>query len=585
MKKIKSILFIISFLIVTSSCDPFEVFERTPLDKISDAQVWQQEGLLNAYIYDLYARFPFYPFPVWNQNVYTDLATLRQSSTNQNTATTGGMSRSAEVLGYWNYSYIRDLNFFIEKIADAPLNEDVKNHMEGQVRAIRAIVYFEKQKRYGGVPLVDVVLDPFVTTDEKYLKRSTEEQIADFIDNELTKAIELLKTDHTKKGLINRWTAYGYKARANLWAASIAKYGTVQIDGLIGIPLNRANEFYQKAADAANTIIQSGRYELYNAIPDKAENYRSLFLTDSNSEIIFERLYDGVTIYHSASFDNAPERFSSGQGATNNPFLEFLYGFENIDGSTDQPEIGVDHLYVDGIDLWKNKDPRLRATVFLQGETYAGYTIEAYEGLDPSLQPDPGSIISDHKVWYQGTRATGLDSRFGSSTGFRTSSGFLLRKYLEDEPLIDRTAGKVSWKVMRLAEMYLTLAEAEFELGNLNEAAEALNATRERAGISLVNEGNITLAHIRTERKNELAFEGFRWWDLRRWRTAEDILHRDAPFQGLRTILHFESGKFYFLPMNAEVFTRVFRPEHVYNPILVSRIQNNPLLIENPGYN
>jgi len=108
--------------------------------------------------------------------------------------------------------------------------------------------------------------------------------------------------------------------------------------------------------------------------------------------------------------------------------------------------------------------------------------------------------------------------------------------------------------------------------------------TRERAGISLVDETTITLDHIRKERSVEFAWEGFRWWDLRRWRTAESILQRDIPVQGLRIILHYETGKFYFLPLDAESYTRIFKPEHYYNPITEQRIENNHNLVENPLY-
>lgn len=584
MKKIISIIFILPALIVISSCDPFDVFDREPLDKISDSQVWEEESLLDAYIMNLYSRFPFESFPF---GIFRDADKANQNYETYNRPSTiqaGGMSRTSESHGYWDYSYIRDLNVFIEKIVDSPIAGETKRHMEGQVRVMRAVVYFEKQKRYGGVPLVDVVLDPLGDLDEKFLVRSKEEEIADFIDSELTKAIELLNTEHSRKGMINRWTAYAYKARANLWSASIAKYGTLQINGLVGIPAGRANEFFQKAADAARTVIQSGRYELYDQIADKSENYRNLFIDDGNSEVIFERIFDGFNIGENYHNYIASRRFAATRGPHVSPFLDFLYGYENIDGTTDQPQFGPEHLYSDGIELWKNKDPRLRATVFLQGESYLGQTMQTYEGLDLSSQPDPDAIISGYDYYHNGIVAAGIDSRMRPDIGFRTCTGFLVRKYLVEKDKVPENSGSVNWKAIRLGEMYLTLAEAEYEMDNLESASEALNATRERAGISLVDAGSITLDHVRNERKYELAFEGFRWWDLRRWRITESVFNRDTPFQGLRGILHYESGEYYFLPMDGEGFTRIFRPEHYYNPIRDTRIENNNYLIENPGY-
>src|SRR5690606_38105480 len=126
------------------------------------------------------------------------------------------------------------------------------------------------------------------------------------------------------------------------------------------------------------------------------------------------------------------------------------------------------------------------------------------------------------------------------------------------------------------------IAEAELEMGNRQAAATALNETRERAGISLVDANSITLNHVRTERKSELAYEVHRYWDLRRWRIAEQVLNHH--FQGLRPILHYETGKSYYLPLNAESSSMIFSPEHYYNPITNNSINNNPDLVENPLY-
>lgn len=575
----KFLISLMPILFVLGSCE--DIFERTPLDKISDSDVWKQESLMRAYLTDIYARLPWQSYDLTDR--YTDFGTERFG--NYTNITQGTVSRTSEGMAFWNYSIIRDMNVFLEKMVDSPVSEQAKKQMEGEVRTMRAWVYFEKQKRYGGVPLVDVVLDPFSEIDEKYSKRATEEAIADFIDSELSTAIDLLESAHTSLGRINKWVAYAFKARANLWSASIAKYSSVQINGVVGIPASRANEFYRKAADAADAVIKSGRYSLYNKIPDRTENFYRLFFEDNdNPEVIFARLFDGVNVGHAYTQNNVATRYSSGQGSSLHPTLDLCLLYENIDGSLEQPEIGPDHLYEDGLDLFSNKDPRLRATVFFQGEEFRGDIIRTYDGLDPNPVPNPGSILADWTYSYEGIPSVGADSRLQQSHN-RTQSGFLTRKYIRDfGAIFESNIDVVSWKYFRLAEMYLTIAEAEFEMENLQPAVIALNATRERAGISLVDETTITLDHIRRERSVEFAWEGFRWWDLRRWRAAESVLQTEIPVQGLRTILHYETGKFYFLPLAAETYTRVFRPEHYYNPITEARRENNPDLVENPIY-
>ncbi len=578
MKKLTKYLITGSMIIVIGSCT--DVLNQDPIDRVSDSDVWQQEELIEGYVADLYLRFPFNGHST-TMIKSTYEATGNVNDQNQWDFTTGGMSSTSESQGFWDYNFIRDINVFLNEIDDSPIFERTRNRLEGEVRALRAMVYFEKQKRYGGVPLVDEVIDPFEEIPERFLVRSPEEQIADFIDQELQAAIELMEENHTPKGRINRWTAHAVKARANLWAASIANFGTVE--GEVGIPDNRANEFYEKAADAASAVIESGRYELYDEFTDRKENYYNLFLDQSNSEVIFERVYDGVNIGHSFNNSSPPTRFSDGHGAVVNPLLERLLMYENIDGSDDQPEFGPDHLYVDGIEPWANKDPRLHASVLFQGDEAWGTTIQSYEGLDPSPVPNPDAIISDHSAQYEGVETVGIDSRrYLNETN--TSSGFYNRKYVHDTPLISPGRDDTNWIEYRLGEMYLILAEAEYELGNLGSAATALNATRERAGISLVDANSITQERVRLERLNELAQENHAWWDHRRWRNAIDYLDRTEPLSGLRTILHYETGQFYFLDLEAEVFTRQFREEHYYHPILESRIENQPQLTQNPGY-
>ncbi|MEX2232911.1 MAG: RagB/SusD family nutrient uptake outer membrane protein [Cyclobacteriaceae bacterium] len=326
------------------------------------------------------------------------------------------------------------------------------------------------------------------------------------------------------------------------------------------------------------------QYSLYNALPaDKIENYRKIFVTENNSEIIFEKPYDGVNVTHSWDAWQGPNQWAV-RGGTGNPMLDFILGYENIDGSATQPVFGPGQLYNNGAEPFANKDPRLFATVFFQGDSWASGTVLTYEGIDPSVTPNPASVIRNPNSTHQGVPATGLDSRSQTKDDFSTNSGFIIKKYIDDTATkIPENQSKSNWIVFRLAEMYLTKAEAEFEMGNLTDAVTALNMTRSRAGISQVDESTITLDKVRTERRSELGFEGdHRYWDLRRWRTGQSVLSKR--FQGLQIIFHYESGQYYFIPFDCESFTRVFRPEHYYNPITNARIDNNPDLVENPLY-
>lgn len=578
MKSIKYLL--VLCIIAFQGCND-DVLDRAPLDKISEDNVWKDEVLMKAYVTNLYSRLPLFAFDRGRWSTWTDEAT--GSTGNASNITQGTVSKGSEGNPYWEYGYVRDINVFLEKVASAPVPEESKKQMEGEVRFIRALVYFEMMKRYGGVPLVDAVIDPFAEIDKKYTTRATEEAIANFIDSDLTTAIGLLSDDPAPKGRINKWTALALQARAMLWVASIAKFGSVQLDGLVGIPANKADSYYQKAIAAADAVIGSGNYSLYNEVADKAENYRMIFVDEENDEVIFEKPFDGVNIVHSWDAWEGPNQWAV-RGGTDDPTLDFILRYENADGSTDQPLFGTNYLYDDGAAPFAKKDPRLFATVFFQGDPWQSGTVQTYEGIDPSATPDPGAVIRNPNAAYQNVPAVGLDSRSLTKDDFSTNSGFHIKKYLDDsESKIPENQSNKNWIEFRLAEMYLITAEAQFELGNLPEAVTALNKTRERAGISLLDEATITRDKVRTERTSELAFEGgFRYWDLRRWRTAENVLNKRL--QGLQIIFHYESGKYYFIPFNCETFTRVFKPEQYYNPITSARIDNNPDLVENPLY-
>ena len=137
--------------------------------------------------------------------------------------------------------------------------------------------------------------------------------------------------------------------------------------------------------------------------------------------------------------------------------------------------------------------------------------------------------------------------------------------------------------VFRYGEILLNLAEAAFELGETGEALEAVNDIRKRAGISPLE--SVDRDKIRHERKVELAFEGHRYWDVRRWRIAVDVLSK--PNSGLRYILDYETGKYQLQILDNVDGTGTspnFYEHNYYFPITLSRTGNNSNLQENPGY-
>src|SRR5690606_21242555 len=146
MKRIKYIF--LSLIILFGSCED-DIFERTPLNSISDADVWQDAQMLRAYLTDIYSRLPTNGLIHGGLDTNTDIATTNKG--NQTALTTGAMTRINEpnIIAFWDYGILRDLNVFLENIGTTTVGEAVKDQLEGEARTLRAFIYFAMQKRYG----------------------------------------------------------------------------------------------------------------------------------------------------------------------------------------------------------------------------------------------------------------------------------------------------------------------------------------------------------------------------------------------------------------------------------------------------
>ncbi|MCD7849709.1 MAG: RagB/SusD family nutrient uptake outer membrane protein [Parabacteroides sp.] len=463
--------------------------------------------------------------------------------------------------------------------------------------------YFTLAKRYGGVPLIKESQE-YNPSDIESLRvpRNTEKDIYDFIVSECQVAAQSLPETRSAEGKYraNKYVALSLCSRAALYAGSIARYGTVQSDGLVGISSSEADRYFQASYDASKTIIESGQYALYNKKPDdKAQNFCDMFLKGNgdNGEYIFQKQYNVAGgKAHSWDKRNAPFSYrAGGWGCGIAPTLELVEAYEYIDGSEGtlkiKDENGKQVRYDDPIDIFKDKDPRLFASVYLPGSPCQSTKIEWKRGLivsdnerhQATSQPDGGNTIVINGTTYS---TSGKDG--GADAGDASKTGFYQKKFF-DETLTDMNMDKseTPWPVFRLGEMYLNLAEAAMELNKPSEALDAVNKIRERAGIALPS--NINMEKIRHERRVELAFEGHRFWDMKRWRIAHQNVEQGGlngfrgtalyPWYDIRDDKYvFEIGK------NTPKQVRIFLEKNYYTKINQDDMNSNPNLIQNPGY-
>lgn len=563
-----------------------------PQNIIQDDQVFSNESAINAYFASLYNPLPIEDFnflvgagfgaqngPYGTANITDESVT---NSNDDHLGIGGGTS-----LGWWGYGSVRNVNDFIAKIATANYPDAQKNEWLGEAKFIRAYYYFGMVKRYGGVPLITEVQD-FTgdNLEELQVPRNTEKEIYDFIEKELDEAIQLLG-ETSEVGRANKYVAFALKSRAMIFAAAEAEYGKVQLNGLVGIDPSNAKHYWQAAYDAADSVIESARYSLYSKIPDKAENFTNLFLDADNPGNIFIKQFRYPDKCHSYDLWTLPHDVvgpSIGYGSRIDPTLELVEQYEYTDGTPGKLELkdnaGNLLVYKDPTDLYKDKDPRLGATVLYPFSLWKGTAIEVRAGIIDGGKTYTSGSYND---LYKGTHIIGHNGIGGH--GEVSQTGYYVRKYLQpayDKTTIKNNSSAQSFIDFRYAEILLNYAEASAELGKTQDATTAINEVRSRAGIRELTLGEVTINKIRHERQVEFALEPYRYWDMRRWHIADKVLN-NTKFTAILPYLDLDKGGYVFKTTPVS-FPKTFTPNMYYERIDPNEISKNPKLLQNPGY-
>jgi hypothetical protein len=528
-----------------SSCR--DVLDVQPLDAYTEDNIFSDISLTEAYVTKMYATM---------RTGFSSYATMYISDEARNNFNWGGsytITRGEMTpddcgsFGTWSayYSNIKACNIFFnneDKIpADNEDNARMKNYLIGEVTFMRAMYYMDLTIRYGGEPLITKT---FALDDhDMMLPRNTFDECAEFVVTEFDKAAGLLPSSWSGSdfGRATKGAALAMKARMLLFMAS---------------PLwNTENDQkkWQNAADAAKAVIDMTQYSLD---PD----YKGLFLNPSSTEIIFERLY---TTEHSNNFDW--EQTPNGQHGYSACCVlqQMVDSYENTDGT--MPDTASYEKAT--TDPWAGRDPRFYASIVCDGQKIRGVEAQFW-------------INEDGKTG-------GNDSEFGYDNWNVSDTHYTLRKFL-DESLTAQWEdwGSQPWIFARLGEQYLNYAEAECELGKYDEARKYVNLIRKRArgGVTgilpdVTESGDSLLQKIRHERKIELAFEGFRYWDVRRWKIAETT--QNFKSEGIKIVRHSDGTKSYTI---VPVDVRVFKHQHYLFPVPNSEIRKDDLLKQNPDY-
>lgn len=564
--------FLASMFLITGCYD----LDRAPFDQLSSSTFWQTEsqckqGLMGVYASlkntDLYGKM--FMIDV-NSDVAAGYDQYEALQLGTCTPKTGFLN------GKWQNGYngIQRANLAIRSIGNSTIEETAKNQMVGEARFLRALMYFHLMDFFGGLPLYDETTNLEQDFNNLMNPRSSVEDTRKFIIADLEKALQA--------GLPEKWDD--------------ANYGRVTISAVNAL-LGKVY-LYAKQCDKAIPY-----FEASEAGHQLNDSYSELFNLQghTSSEMIFSIInlggtgtdygmplcfYAGTRNSYGSCWNNTVPsvnlvdmyEYKDGRPfswdeifpgyTSDNSVREKVYRCTvNTDGSKvlDMPEESEKILA-----MYDQRDPRLSSTVIAPYSTYLGWNRNQARLMTFIFaQNEKGNVVAVNE-----NNGFMRNNRGGWETYF-------WRKFVPEADwngaITNRAHTPVNFPIIRLADVYLMLAECYNETGNSAKAVEYINKVRARAGIALLNSGPSYLAanskediftRIFRERAFELAGEGLRDSDLRRWNLSHKILNRDEV--GI-------TGK--------RMFTRIFRENRDYLwPIPQDEIDMNEALTQNPGW-
>ncbi|MBY5959480.1 RagB/SusD family nutrient uptake outer membrane protein [Membranicola marinus] len=476
----KYIIFLSAIIFLFCGCE----LDERPVTSADKNAIFSSEDGLKAYSISFYDMFPS----------ATSQAIVEQSLVDYGaTNTLGGFilrnSYSENNSSGWNWSALRNVNYFIANCTSPAVSESVRNNYIGLARYFRAMFYYDKVRRFGDVPWVDRPLEP---KDEEILygSRDSRELVMEKVYEDLIFAAENItrSTDAAQSSLVTKWAAYALASRVALFEGTFRKYHNLNLP-------TSSEEWLIRAADAAKAVMEHSGKSLH-------DNYRELFTSDDppSSETILAIASDAsLNVKHGANWRWTSETFGTGL----NLIRPYIATYLQKDGSPYTTRPGWE--YEDFYEEFQDRDLRLHATL-----RHPGYTREGKRTL-----PVFGGYA---RLGYQPIKLS-VDATVGD----------------------DKNESTHALQLIRYGEVLLNYAEAKAELGTLTDAdwAMTIGALRARAGITGGLEMKPTtidtylqetyypdisdpvILEIRRERATELIFEGFRFDDLRRWKRGD----------------------------------------------------------------
>lgn len=541
------------------SCD---VLDRDPLGYYSDNVAYASIENLDYYVKDLYQSFHEYADIEKSIDVYDDAfsdllkcswaSIAMGNQVNKFFYYNQGITADQDFRTRWNQAYwhIRELNEFLVDMHNGlagNLDPDKVAVRVAEVRVIRAFVYQELVKRYGGVVLrvseekVDDHLD-------RSKARASEAECWDFIINDLKNAAEVLPEQWKDQdginnvGRITKGAAYGLMARAALYAKR-----------------------WDDAINACNEVIKLEEKGVYSLL--SKSQYNDIFTVPNNKELMLFVGYETKKLQHNFNLNCCPpyDYKEAGAlkdfcGAAMTPTEEYASQFDiNVNGNWQS--FSWDNVGQYPAGPWANRDPRFYASILYNGASWIkDRTLEVYTDGHDGIFEFKNDPADDYKR--------------------KTCTGYYIRKFVKKDAGINFVDAQSDqfWIEMRLAEIYLIRSEAYARKDKWTESYMDLNKIRSRVGMPRLSQQPVWDAYLKDlekERICELGMEGHRFFDLVRWDKAVETLNGKR-LHGVK-IVKMPTGGFSYELMECDSQDRLFPKKYTVSPIPTAELVANTL--------
>ncbi|MDR2146845.1 MAG: RagB/SusD family nutrient uptake outer membrane protein [Tannerella sp.] len=533
-----------SILLFLNSCNSLDL---APTNQFTDLTYWtsadKASSVLSMAYSQMFGANYYFANERLSDNLYED-----RGNTDEKIFTSGQADPAlGRFANEWSncYAGIKTCHTFLENVDRVPgMDEALKTRMKAEARFIRAFLYFRLTTQYGDVPLFDHNL---LLEEATVLSRTPKAEVVDFVRTELNDIVSVLPTKQeystADNGRITKGAVMTLLARTYLYE----------------------NDWNNVASVCEK--IMNGDYGQYALFPD----YEELFLPGGNdypnkynSEVILDIGYALNLRTWSEYYDAIPLSVG-GRISAFAPTQELVDDYVMLNGKG----INESGSGYDEDNPYVNRDPRFGYTI-----VYHGYQWKKADGTTTTIYIQPGS------AQLAGEPATDQYAGPGQNT---TATGYYLRKWYDPNAPQGMASG-LNLYLMRYADVLLMYAESKNELGQMNADVwnRTVGAIRTRAGftdasaLNFPNSDQSALRNIiRRERRCELAMEGLRLFDIRRWKTIETVMN------GTPHGAKYAANNTQYIELGA----RVFNPDRNYLfAVPQSQRDIDPNLTQNPGY-